>query len=294
MMIKSVQFDCFRVLRNATLPLGPVTLLAGANGSGKSTALKALSLLSDPTRLPYEQARSLTASADAPAEVSIHWGPPHEALVSRVCWQRQGGSGLNTWEGAKTVEDAAVHRALADWVARIRSYSLDAVAIGQTVSLDPATELGSNGCGLAVVLDQLRDTEPERFEALNSELGRWMPEFDRILFETPGQGQRAFSLRTRKGRYKVPAADLSQGVLLSLAVLTLAYLPNPPTLACFEEPDRGIHPRLLAHLREAFYRLAYPREYGESRDPVQVIATTHNPYLLDLFKERPRGGRHSQ
>jgi hypothetical protein len=33
--------------------------------------------------------------------------------------------------------------------------------------------------------------------------------------------------------------------------------------------------------------LAYPQEFGESREPVQVIATTHSPYFLDLFRDRP-------
>jgi hypothetical protein len=36
-----------------------------------------------------------------------------------------------------------------------------------------------------------------------------------------------------------------------------------------------------------FYRLSYPENYGEQRDPVQVIATTHSPYLLDLFRDYP-------
>ena len=35
------------------------------------------------------------------------------------------------------------------------------------------------------------------------------------------------------------------------------------------------------------YRLAYPENYGEKREPIQVIATTHSPYLLDLYKDYP-------
>jgi AAA15 family ATPase/GTPase len=35
------------------------------------------------------------------------------------------------------------------------------------------------------------------------------------------------------------------------------------------------------------YRLAYPEDFGEKREPVQVIATTHSPYLLDLYKDHP-------
>ena len=70
-------------------------------------------------------------------------------------------------------------------------------------------------------------------------------------------------------------------------MLTLAYLPDPPPIVGFEEPDRGIHPRLLRDVRDALYRLAYPESIGEKRQPVQVIATTHSPYLLDLFRDHP-------
>jgi predicted ATPase len=40
-------------------------------------------------------------------------------------------------------------------------------------------------------------------------------------------------------------------------------------------------------VRDALYRLSYPQDAGEKRAPVQVIATTHSPYLLDLFKDHP-------
>jgi len=56
---------------------------------------------------------------------------------------------------------------------------------------------------------------------------------------------------------------------------------------CFEEPDRGIHPRLLREISDAMYRLSYPEDYGDKRPAVQVIATTHSPYLLDLYKDHP-------
>jgi predicted ATPase len=118
-------------------------------------------------------------------------------------------------------------------------------------------------------------------------LGRWLPEFDRILFHTPADGQRAILLRTRIGNHAIPADNLSQGTLLALTMLTLAYLPQPPSLVGLEEPDRGIHPRLLREVRDALYRLAYPESFGETRPPVQVVATTQSPYFLDLFREHP-------
>jgi predicted ATPase len=156
-----------------------------------------------------------------------------------------------------------------------------------SVQLRPKIKLEPNGAGLGGVLDRLRDDAPERFEALNEELGRWLPEFDRILFDTPQQGHRAFRLRTRIGNHPIPADSLSQGTLLALTILTMAYLPQPPSLVGLEEPDRGIHPRLLREVRDALYRLAYPESFEETRPPVQVVATTQSPYFLDLFREHP-------
>ncbi|MBI2496983.1 MAG: ATP-binding protein, partial [Opitutae bacterium] len=76
-----------------------------------------------------------------------------------------------------------------------------------------------------------------------------------------------------------------QGTLHLLAMLCLAHDPHPPGIVCLEEADRGMHPRLLREVRDAGYRLSHPLA-GE-RAPVQVIATTHSPYLLDLFRDHP-------
>jgi predicted ATPase len=148
-------------------------------------------------------------------------------------------------------------------------------------------ELALDGAGLAGVLTRLQDRERERFEALNEELARWLPEFDRVLFDLDNNKHRVFLLRTRQGHHAIPALDLSQGTLLALAILTLAYLPNPPSLVGLEEPDRGVHPYLLRHVQDAIYRLCHPESCGEKRDPVQVIATTHSPCFIDLFKDHP-------
>ncbi len=44
---------------------------------------------------------------------------------------------------------------------------------------------------------------------------------------------------------------------------------------------------MLRHVQDAIYRLSHPESCGEKRDPVQVIATTHSPYFIDLFKDHP-------
>jgi predicted ATPase len=283
-MIASLQFRNFRVLRDATLPLSRFTLIVGANGSGKSTALQALQ------GEDHDFQRIVTVGMQPPeaeaVEVVVRWGPPHEDMITTMQWrpdrrarEHESTKGHTLGNDDKQTFDKKL--------SGIRLYSLDACAIASPVQLSPNMSLQTNGAHLAGVLDRLRDLAPERFEALNDELGRWLPEFDRILFDTPQPGHRSFLLRTRQGHHAIPASDLSQGTLLALTILTLAYLPDPPPIVCLEEPDRGMHPRLLREVQDALYRLSYPENFGETREPVQVLATTHSPYFLDLFKDHP-------
>lgn len=293
-MIESIQFTNFRVLRNATLPLGPFTLIIGPNGSGKSTAMRGIALAGG--RGPFgRSALSVTNPWNGGFQeiaIKIHWNISNTEVVSSNTWRiyPDGAIGetnlaIGLIQGPVTQDQ--IREEIQTKLNRFRIFSFDADTIAAPMKLEPNLELAPNGANLAGVLDSLRDSDPERFDALIAELGRWLPEFDRILFETPLQGTRAFLLRTRNGRHKIPAAELSHGTLLALAFLTLAYVPNPPPIVCFEEPERGIHPRLLREIQDSMYRLAYPQNYGEERQPVQVIATTHSPYLLDLYKDHP-------
>jgi len=282
-MIKAIHFKNYKCLRDTTLPLGRLTILVGPNGSGKSTALEALTL----AHLRVATS-SLTAGVlidpEHEVRVEIEWAPPYSDWRSNKRLTHQGSRGLAHWDAGGHAHD---NTDLAVTLAATRVYSLDATELCGAVPLVPNIELNPRGKGLAGVLDRLRDDHPERWEALNEEFGRWLPEFDRILFDTPAKGERALKLRTRVGQHGIPARDISQGTLLALAILTLAYLPEPPPIIGLEEPGRGIHPRLLRDVRDAMYRLAYPESAGEQRDPVQVVATTHSPYLLDLFRDHP-------
>jgi predicted ATPase len=281
-MIESVQFKNFKALRDTMLPLGCFTLIVGPNGSGKSTALEGITAFRyGVTRWFHDQVRTIGLAKSERVSLTAQWTDNGKGKYPvEVSWDEGRAVGPVEPQNRCTLSLRAT-------LGRIRLFAFEAQAIAQAVQLVPNVELDWNGGNLAVVLDRLRDQQPEQFEALNRELSRWLPEFDRILFDTPSTGVRAITLRTAKGGHRITANDLSQGTLVALALLTLAYLPEPPSVVCLEEPDHGLHPRLLRDVRDAIYRLAYPESSGEKREPVQVVATTHNPYFLDLFREHP-------
>lgn len=281
-MITSIHYKNFKALQDATLPLGRFTLIVGANGTGKSTGLKGLQMLSKPKNVRWKDIVNIGLDSEI-VEISVYESG-FENPPTRKLWNKQG---YIVYEENKSPIRNKIEETLIKNIANFRIFNFDTNKISSPVSIQADTILEENGAGLAGVLDQLRDSEPERFEELNKELNRWFYEYDRILFEVPADGQKSFLLRTTIGKHKIKASELSDGTLLALAYLTIAYLPNPPKIVAFEEPEKGIHPRLLRNIQEAMYRLAYPENFGEQREPIQVIATTHSPYLLDLFKDNP-------
>jgi predicted ATPase len=275
-MITQLKFHNFRILQDATLPLGRITVIIGPNESGKSTALEALKIVAANEATAFGRWLSLR-----PCE-------PTEKISIEISSSDFPES--TSYELRSDQPDyfrVLKNDPIVDGMRSARVFCLDAVEIAKPCPLRRTLELSSNGSNLAAVLTSLQDQYPERFELLNRDLNRWTPDFDRVMLDFVGDNQRTLFLRTSEGKHQVPAADLSQGTLVALALLAMSHLPTPPSIVALEEIDRGIHPRRLRDIQDAVVRLAYPESDGDKRDPVQVIMTTHSPYFVNLFRDHP-------
>jgi predicted ATPase len=280
MLLKAIRFQNYRAFREATLPLNPLTLLIGPNGSGKTSALSAIKTFAGAANGQHPTAHTLmpVGIESSPTSVPSLQATWDNGPATRLLWP----FGRSSEMGPSGNPEADAH------IAHLkggRLFAFDPIQIAAPVPLTKTLEVHENGSGLPAVLTTLQDQWPERFEALNHDLRRWLPEFNRVLFDTPSQGTRAIALRTAEGGHSVPTTKLSAGTLLSLSLLTIAHVPSPPTIIGLEEPDYGIHPRLLRELKESLLRLTDPSAFGDQRTPVQVILTTHSPYLVDLFRD---------
>lgn len=285
-VIASVAFHNFKALRSARIDLQPFNLVIGPNGSGKSSLIQALMRLRTLARLPLREPVPEPDRLPEAAEISFNFTPPHDGLEAtlgcvsdKVCDLLQvaplaRGEGADDWPG------------LREKILGVRAYALDHAAIASPVYPVSSDELSPDGGNFAARLAAMRERAPEAYAGLRAEVLRLFPEYGELV-PLPAQGSFALRLADAAERSLVAPADLSQGTLYTLALLALAFDPAPPAVVCVEELDRGIHPRLLREVRDILYRLSYPADHGLARPPTQVIATTHSPLLLDLFRDHP-------
>jgi len=286
-MIESIQFKNFKALRDATLPLSQFTLIVGPNGSGKSTVLQALDALAQPNRFRFDQL--VTAGSGAKeVTVDVRCNPEGNPDSVGVVFEPAKTARLRaTHQGQEVKVSPAWFEAMKPRFAEARVFALEPSKMKQPVDSREVRELQGSGSNLAGALTYLRDRDEDQYNHLRAELQRWLPEFDGVAFSTDQNGRRVLSMRQRTSQQQISCSELSEGTLLALAMLTIAHQPVTPSIIGLEEPDHGLHPRLLRDVRDALYRLAHPAGAQLKREPVQVIATTHNPYFLDLFREHP-------
>jgi len=115
------------------------------------------------------------------------------------------------------------------------------------------------------------------FEKIETNLCQYIPEIEKLSFITKDDGKR-LQVREKYLKKPLPLSLLSEGTKFILAILTIIYQEHPPTLIGIEDIDRGLHPRLF----EKVIRIC--REVTQMENRPQIIATTHNPYIVDEFK----------
>lgn len=171
------------------------------------------------------------------------------------------------------------------WVERFRSYLIWDPKILRNPDRGPRYELGPSGEDLASIVGHLKDKKPDAFRKLVSRLTHLFPSLTGLSVSGRGWGWREIMLHEGQG----PGAatyygrQISDGVLRLLAITSLLYLDDIPSLITLEEPENGVHPQLV---REVIQIL---REITQRKPPneCQVFFTTHSPYVLDEFFDHP-------
>lgn len=142
-------------------------------------------------------------------------------------------------------------------------------------------ELEPTGRGLSGFYYTLRENYKDRFQAAEHALRRGIPEAHNIHLIDTGDRRRLLAIERDDGR-EFTTRVLSDGTLRFLALLALAYAPEPPALVYFEEPENGVHPGRLPFIVDTLRSLSQRVSVDGRR--TQVIVNSHSPYFVDLLQ----------
>lgn len=309
-MFSQVRFDSFKALADTTIRLEPLTVLVGSNGCGKSTALEGLRWMAsctaseqawwdqnaklDPSRYATSGAGSFEVALSFPREAHrievalrrtmgeastfriIEWGRDGQDGEERALRRQGDRFSQNAFDQARAHIDPFHHQ-------EVRLLQLSIPSLRQpSVTRERRPRMEADGAGLGAVLGHLAKADRDAFDALEKDLKAVVPQVKSLVVESaemPGMtvyGDLAAVEIEHMGRILAP--DLSEGTLLTLALLAELHSPGAPDVLLLDDIDRGLHPRAQADLLDCLRRLM------KQRPALQIIATSHSPYLLDHLK----------
>lgn len=245
--INHIHLSNCRSFVSAECHLSPFTLVVGANNSGKTNFLRAFADYS---------VNNLLGSTP----------PPHR----------------NTPEAPVIVELATADATPLDIRHPWPIYRFDPDVISRpeaAAQSDPFVR--DNGEGVTQVIERLSEEGSPAFDAILKQFRSAISEIESITLRTlPPGGKKTLMLQEKGVSGKTPLNEVSEGTRLVLALLTVLHQKEPPKLILIEDIDRALHPRLYERLVRIIQQIV--RVSG-----VQIIATSHNPYLIDEFQDNP-------
>ncbi len=258
-MITSIQIQNCLSIVSKVVTLAPFTLLIGANGSGKTNFLRVLQAVSHNPRQP-----------EIDPHIN-HIGQDQKAIFR---------TDIDTIYHAHINKNVSHQSSVPPEITDVRIFSINPELVGQPEGLTANPTVQENGAGVVQVLDALKTGDREDlFELIETNLSAYIPEIEKLSFLSDKNGK-YLQVRERYIDKPLLVSALSEGTKFVIAFLTILYQEHPPSLICLEEIDRGLHPRLFEKVLGVCFDMA------QRENMPQIIATTHNPYIVDQFKGR--------
>lgn len=270
-MITHIRIQNYRSFVDAEVDLRPFSLVVGANGSGKSNLLRFFR----ESAIQAEHVRTSDQMLTAQESWQKHLSHTNEHFGFQLKFT---DSTEVKCTANRTNSGHFLHGRMPWRSDSIPIYNIDPIKVSAIESALPHATIAGDGSGTAQVLDMLKNGDREDlFDRIEENFRRYVPEVEKLSLRTVEKGKKQIQVRER-GLDPLPATELSEGTRLILAILTILHQEFPPSVILLEDIDRGLHPRLFEYVAPLMKDIA-------ERNQVNILATTHNPYLVDCFQD---------
>jgi predicted ATPase len=311
-VIEKASFTNFKSLRRVDVDLRRFMVIVGPNGSGKTSILEGIDYLArttwsalgiDPPNLKsrgstepmvlafsgrfhdVEVDMEVVSVCEDDAQGRPKWGA---AILQRWGDQKQryaeGERGLAERAGGPNLVAPGAREVMAPLFRELgsaRRLRLDVEKLASpSYSHDEIPRMAFDGDGLASVLSDMAGRLPETLHSITQAARKVVPGLERIRtrraqVKPDYWGQQV--VLDFNGAGDVPAPLASEGTLLVIGLLTALWTEPRPRVLLLDDIDKALHPRAQGEL------VAQLRKVLEMDPELQIIATSHSPYLLDHF-----------
>lgn len=309
-MISEVTIKNFKCLRDVPIELERFTVFVGPNASGKSSILQALHMLcgtfqipDHPIQLPHPIESELSVSksrgAEGPVELLCKTGEmwyryrtrslstaPGSAHIHQVKWTGDGAGfssdpALNEWKQWLPGPGGKAPLSLSVLLRLEASKLVHSKPVQPPHPTPDPTVMAPDGTGLHSALASMALNDPDSWQALQADLRRIIPSIRRLRHTKTVKLQEPASLLfDTLGGDSLPANQVSEGTLLVLGLLTALHASGRPSFVLLDDLDRGLHPKAQREL------ISLLRGLLDATSDLQILATTHSPYMLDCMKPK--------
>ena len=142
----------------------------------------------------------------------------------------------------------------------------------------PQAHINNSGDNLSNVVSYMEREHKKTFQTVLDSIADKIPGIDSISTEKTQDGRLLLCFHNKNFEKPFYASQMSDGTLKLFSYLLLLSDPSPHSFLCIEEPENGLHHRLLEILADEF------RAYADDKTKKsQVFITTHQPYFVNAL-----------
>lgn len=154
---------------------------------------------------------------------------------------------------------------------KLVSYDIDPKLVKESSPVTTLNQLASRGENLAPLIKYIYTKDKGLLREVYSILSTIIPFFEKFTVSYTDEKKLILKLKELGIKRPFPAYLMSDGTANITALLIALLYNDDKTLICIEEPEKDVHPLVLAKLVEVFRDMSAKR---------QIIITSHSPDLV--------------